>query len=30
MLAAVASLILSPEERVIFQGHPSWRALFGF
>ena len=30
MLAAVASLILSPGERVIFQGHPSWRALLGF
>lgn len=30
MLAAVASLILSPGERVIFRGHPSWRALLGF
>jgi membrane protein YdbS with pleckstrin-like domain len=30
MLAAVASLILSPEEQVIFRGHPSWRALLGF
>jgi len=30
MLAAVASLILSPGEQVIFQGHPSWRALLGF
>jgi uncharacterized membrane protein YdbT with pleckstrin-like domain len=29
MLAAV-SLNLSPGERVIFQGHPSWRAILGF
>ncbi|MGA8745369.1 MAG: PH domain-containing protein [Solirubrobacterales bacterium] len=26
----MASLRLSPEEQVIFQGHPSWRALLGF
>jgi uncharacterized membrane protein YdbT with pleckstrin-like domain len=26
----VASLNLSPGEQVIFQGHPSWRALLGF
>jgi uncharacterized membrane protein YdbT with pleckstrin-like domain len=24
------SLNLSPDERVIFQGHPSWRAILGF
>jgi uncharacterized membrane protein YdbT with pleckstrin-like domain len=29
MLPAV-SLNLSPGERVIFQGHPSWRAILGF
>ncbi len=29
MLAAV-SLNLSPGEQVIFQGHPSWRAILGF
>ena len=29
MLPAV-SLNLSPEEQVIFQGHPSWRAILGF
>jgi uncharacterized membrane protein YdbT with pleckstrin-like domain len=29
MLAPV-SLNLSPGERVIFQGHPSWRAILGF
>jgi uncharacterized membrane protein YdbT with pleckstrin-like domain len=29
MLARV-SLNLSPGERVIFQGHPSWRAILGF
>ena len=29
MLAAV-SLNLSPGEQVIFEGHPSWRALLGF
>ncbi len=29
MLAAV-SLNLSPEEQVIFEGHPSWRAILGF
>jgi membrane protein YdbS with pleckstrin-like domain len=28
--APVAGLNLSPGERVIFQGHPSWRALLGF
>jgi uncharacterized membrane protein YdbT with pleckstrin-like domain len=28
--APVASLNLSPGEQVIFQGHPSWRALLGF
>ena len=28
--ALVAGLNLSPGEQVIFQGHPSWRALFGF
>jgi uncharacterized membrane protein YdbT with pleckstrin-like domain len=27
---AVASLNLSPGEQVIFQGHPSWRAILGF
>lgn len=26
----MASLNLSPGERVIFQGHPSWRAILGF
>jgi len=26
----VASLNLSPGEEVIFQGHPSWRAILGF
>lgn len=26
----MASLNLSPGEQVIFQGHPSWRALLGF
>jgi uncharacterized membrane protein YdbT with pleckstrin-like domain len=26
----VASLNLSPGEQVIFQGHPSWRAILGF
>jgi uncharacterized membrane protein YdbT with pleckstrin-like domain len=26
----VSSLNLSPGEQVIFQGHPSWRALLGF
>lgn len=26
----MASLNLSPGERVIFQGHPSWRAIVGF
>lgn len=26
----MASLNLSPGERVIFQGHPSWRAIIGF
>ncbi len=26
----MASLNLSPGERMIFQGHPSWRALLGF
>jgi uncharacterized membrane protein YdbT with pleckstrin-like domain len=30
MLPPVASLNLSPGEQVIFQGHPSWRALLGF
>jgi uncharacterized membrane protein YdbT with pleckstrin-like domain len=29
MLAAV-SLSLSPGEQVIFEGHPSWRAILGF
>jgi uncharacterized membrane protein YdbT with pleckstrin-like domain len=29
MLAPV-SLHLSPDEQVIFQGHPSWRAILGF
>ena len=29
MLAAV-SLNLSPGEQVIFEGHPSWRAILGF
>lgn len=28
--APVASLNLSPGEQVIFQGHPSWRAILGF
>lgn len=28
--APVANLTLSPGEQVIFQGHPSWRALLGF
>jgi uncharacterized membrane protein YdbT with pleckstrin-like domain len=27
---AVANLNLSPGEQVIFQGHPSWRAILGF
>jgi membrane protein YdbS with pleckstrin-like domain len=27
---AMASLNLSPGEQVIFQGHPSWRAILGF
>jgi membrane protein YdbS with pleckstrin-like domain len=26
----MASLNISPGERVIFQGHPSWRAILGF
>ncbi len=26
----MAGLRLSPDEQVIFQGHPSWRALLGF
>jgi uncharacterized membrane protein YdbT with pleckstrin-like domain len=30
MLRSVANLNLSPGEQVIFQGHPSWRALLGF
>jgi uncharacterized membrane protein YdbT with pleckstrin-like domain len=30
MLAGMADLHLSPGERVIFQGHPSWRAILGF
>jgi hypothetical protein len=29
MLAPV-SLNLSPGEQVIFEGHPSWRAILGF
>jgi uncharacterized membrane protein YdbT with pleckstrin-like domain len=28
--ACAVSLTLSPGERVIFQGHPSWRAILGF
>ena len=30
MLAGMANLHLSPGEQVIFQGHPSWRAILGF
>lgn len=30
MLAAMAALHLSPGEQVIFEGHPSWRAILGF
>jgi uncharacterized membrane protein YdbT with pleckstrin-like domain len=30
MLAGMADLHLSPGEQVIFQGHPSWRAILGF
>jgi uncharacterized membrane protein YdbT with pleckstrin-like domain len=30
MLAPVSGLNLSPGERVIFEGHPSWRAILGF
>jgi uncharacterized membrane protein YdbT with pleckstrin-like domain len=30
MLAPVTSLNLSPGEQVIFEGHPSWRAILGF
>jgi uncharacterized membrane protein YdbT with pleckstrin-like domain len=30
MLRTMASLNLSPGEQVIFQGHPSWRAILGF
>jgi uncharacterized membrane protein YdbT with pleckstrin-like domain len=30
MLAPVTSLNLSPGEHVIFEGHPSWRAILGF
>jgi len=26
----MAALNLSPDERMIFQGHPSWRAILGF
>src|SRR5258708_22007418 len=27
---AMAALNLSPDEQLIFQGHPSWRAILGF
>lgn len=30
ILAAMPGLNLSPGERVIFRGHPSWRAILGF
>jgi uncharacterized membrane protein YdbT with pleckstrin-like domain len=30
MLAPMAGLNLSPGEQVIFEGHPSWRAILGF
>jgi uncharacterized membrane protein YdbT with pleckstrin-like domain len=30
MLPPMAGLNLSPGERVIFEGHPSWRAILGF
>jgi uncharacterized membrane protein YdbT with pleckstrin-like domain len=30
MLAPMSSLNLSPGEQVIFEGHPSWRAILGF
>ena len=30
MLPPMASLNLSPGEQVIFEGHPSWRAILGF
>jgi uncharacterized membrane protein YdbT with pleckstrin-like domain len=30
MLAPMATLNLSPGEQVIFEGHPSWRAILGF
>jgi membrane protein YdbS with pleckstrin-like domain len=30
MLAPMPSLNLSPGEQVIFEGHPSWRAILGF
>jgi uncharacterized membrane protein YdbT with pleckstrin-like domain len=30
MLRAMPSLNLSPGEQIIFQGHPSWRAILGF
>jgi uncharacterized membrane protein YdbT with pleckstrin-like domain len=30
MLAPMAPVNLSPGERVIFEGHPSWRAIIGF
>ena len=30
MLPPMAALNLSPGERVIFEGHPSWRAILGF
>jgi uncharacterized membrane protein YdbT with pleckstrin-like domain len=30
MLPPMASLNLSPGERIIFEGHPSWRAILGF
>jgi uncharacterized membrane protein YdbT with pleckstrin-like domain len=30
MLAPVSAVNLSPGEQVIFEGHPSWRAILGF
>jgi uncharacterized membrane protein YdbT with pleckstrin-like domain len=30
MLARMTSLNLSPGEQVLFEGHPSWRAILGF